>query len=206
MYPHIKRLLDILFSVFLLVAFAFLILIIALSIKYSMGSPVFFMQVRIGKNNLPFSIIKFRTMKNKREPFIADKVRLTKFGAFLRKTSLDEFPQLINILKGEMSFIGPRPLLADYLPYYNSREILRHNVRPGMTSLASIRGRSYVTWEEQLELDVFYVENLSLSLDLGIFFKTIPKVISSSDMMVIGRIDNEGFDSYRKNQIKENRM
>jgi undecaprenyl phosphate N,N'-diacetylbacillosamine 1-phosphate transferase len=140
-------------------------------------------------------------MKNNVAGNLSDRQRLTKLGAFIRKASIDELPQVINILKGDMSFIGPRPLLVDYLPYYNSREILRHNIRPGMSSLAGVNGRSNLTWEQQFEMDVFYVENLSFKLDVNIFFKTIPKVLGSADLMVVGRKDQDSFDVYRKKQM-----
>lgn len=132
---------------------------------------------------------------------LSDRERLTKVGALLRKTSLDELPQVINILKGEMSFIGPRPLLPDYIPYYTSREILRHNIKPGMSSYAGINGRGKLTWEEQFEMDVYYVENLSLRLDVKIFFRTVYKVIGSDGAMVVGRKNPGRFDVYRKKQI-----
>lgn len=131
---------------------------------------------------------------------VTDEDRLTKPGYFLRKLSIDEWPQLINILIGDMSFIGPRPLIPEYLPYYNSRESLRFNVRPGMTSLAGVMGRSNLTWEEQFELDASYVENMSLWLDLKIVMLTIPKVLAAKDMMVTGRKDKLRFDVYRRNQ------
>lgn len=140
-------------------------------------------------------------MANSNDARLSDRQRLTKLGAILRKTSIDELPQLGNILKGDMSFIGPRPLLAEYLPYYNKREILRHKVRPGMSSLAGIKGRSNLTWEEQFELDACYVENLSFFLDLEIFFKTIPKVLGSADVMVVGRKNQDRFDVYRTKQL-----
>jgi len=132
---------------------------------------------------------------------LSDRERLTKIGAILRKTSLDELPQVINILKGEMSFIGPRPLLPDYIPYYTSREILRHNLKPGMSSFAGINGRGKLTWEEQFEMDVYYVEHLSFLLDLNIFFRTIPKVMGSDGAMIVGRNNPGRFDVYRKKQI-----
>jgi undecaprenyl phosphate N,N'-diacetylbacillosamine 1-phosphate transferase len=201
MYIHLKRFLDILFSFLLLIILLPLLAVIALLIRLSMGKPIFFRQQRIGKDNLQFSIIKFRTMRNNIAGNLSDRQRLTKLGAIIRKASIDELPQIINILKGDMSFIGPRPLLVDYLPYYNSREILRHKIRPGMSSLAGVNGRSNLTWEEQFEMDVFYVEKLSFKLDVNIFFKTVPKVIGSADLMVIGRKDQDRFDIYRKKQI-----
>lgn len=202
MYKYFKRFLDILFSLLLLLLLSPVLVLVAFMIRLSMGKPVFFRQERIGMNNLPFSIIKFRTMANSTAARLSDRQRLTKLGAILRKTSTDELPQLGNILKGDMSFIGPRPLLREYLPYYDQHEILRHKVRPGMTSLAGIKGRSNLTWEEQFELDVCYVENLSFFLDLEIFFKTIPKVLVSADVMVVGRKNQDRFDVYRTKQIK----
>ena len=202
MYKYFKRFLDILFSLLLLLLLSPVLVLVAFMIRLSMGKPVFFRQERIGMNNLPFSIIKFRTMANSTAAKLSDRQRLTKLGAILRKTSTDELPQLGNILKGDLSFIGPRPLLGEYLPYYDQREILRHKVRPGMSSLAGIKGRSNLTWEEQFELDVYYVENLSFFLDLEIFFKTIPKVLVSADVMVVGRKNQDRFDVYRTKQIK----
>jgi lipopolysaccharide/colanic/teichoic acid biosynthesis glycosyltransferase len=166
-----------------------------------MGDPLFFRQLRIGKDNKPFFIIKFSTMSVKTLDVVTDKQRLTKLGTFLRKLSIDEFPQLLNILIGQMSFIGPRPLLPEYIPFYTIRELVRHKVRPGMSGLAQVNGRSNLTWDEQLELDVQYVEKLSFLLDITIFFKTIPKVLGSVNMMVVGRIDQDKFDVHRKKQI-----
>lgn len=170
-----------------------------------MGTPVLFIQERAGKDKMPFSIYKFRTMKQCPFNKESDEQRLTRLGALLRKSSIDEWPQLINILKGDMSFIGPRPLIIDYLPYYNSREELRYKVRPGMTSLAGINGRSRLTWEEQFEMDANYVETISFMLDVKIFFKTIPKILLPSDVMVLGRKNQERFDIYRKNQLRNGR-
>jgi lipopolysaccharide/colanic/teichoic acid biosynthesis glycosyltransferase len=201
MYLLIKRFFDILFSILLLAILFPLMLIISILILSLMGSPVFFRQLRIGKNNAPFSIFKFRTMTNKTVEIMSDKQRLTSLGRLLRKTSIDEYPQLFNIFLGHMSLIGPRPLLEEYIPYYNSREITRHKVRPGMSGLAQISGRSNLTWEEQFELDVQYVEKLSFPMDVKIFFKTIPKVLGSSDMMVIGRVDQDKFNIHRQKQI-----
>lgn len=196
----LKRLLDIIFSTTLIILLSPLLMLVGVLIWIKMGTPVIFRQIRIGKNNKEFTIMKFRTMSNKSEGINTDSQRLTKLGAFLRKLSIDEFPQLFNIFKGDMSFIGPRPLLKKYIPYYNDREIKRHEVRPGMTSLAGVKGRSFLTWEEQFEYDVEYVENLTLKMDLLIFIKTIPKVLGSKDMMVVGRKDIESFDIHRKNQ------
>jgi lipopolysaccharide/colanic/teichoic acid biosynthesis glycosyltransferase len=185
--------------------FSPLLVIIPILIWLVMGKPVFFTQVRAGKNKIPFSIFKFRTMKQDTSGNNSDKQRLTGLGTILRKASIDEWPQLLNILKGDMSFIGPRPLLVDYLPYYNSREILRYKIRPGMTSLAGINGRSNLTWEEQFEMDAYYVENMSFRLDAKILFKTIPKVLMPADVMVVGRKNHERFDIYRRKQTENDK-
>lgn len=198
---YIKRFFDIFFSINLIIILFPFFLISGISIWFFMGRPIFFKQERVGKNTKLFTINKFRTMNNKIGKNDSDANRLTSLGSFLRKLSIDEFPQIFNILKGDMSFIGPRPLLKKYIPYYNDREIKRHEVRPGMTSLAGVNGRSYLTWEEQFEYDVVYVEKLNFKMDLSIFFKTIPKVLGSTDMMVTGRKNLESFDVYRKNQL-----
>jgi undecaprenyl phosphate N,N'-diacetylbacillosamine 1-phosphate transferase len=202
MYIYFKRFLDAFFSIMLLIILSPILIILTILIWLVMGRPVFFIQVRAGKDKIPFSIYKYRTMKQFASDKNSDKLRLTRLGSLLRKASIDEWPQLVNILKGDMSFIGPRPLLMDYLPYYNSREVLRYKVRPGMTSLAGINGRSNLTWEEQFEMDAYYFENLSFRLDAKIFFKTIPKVLVPADVMIIGRKNQERFDIYRKNQIE----
>ena len=196
-YYRFKRLFDLTFSIILLLLLGGFLILIMFVIWLNIGSPVFFRQVRIGLNEKPFFILKFRTMKIFGDG-ISDQMRLTKLGSVLRKYSIDEFPQLFYILKGEMSFIGPRPLLKEYLPYYNCREKLRHQVRPGMTGLAQVNGRSFVSWDYQFELDAQYVENISFKLDLIIFLKTIPLVLSSKDMMVVGRIDQIRFDVHRQ--------
>lgn len=200
MYNVLKRLIDMFLSIVLIVVLFPFFLIVFFIIYFSIGSPVFFSQVRTGKNGKLFVIFKFRTMVPVSKHKVTDEDRLTKPGYFLRKLSIDEWPQLINILIGDMSFIGPRPLIPEYLPYYNSRESLRFNVRPGMTSLAGVMGRSNLTWEEQFELDASYVENMSLWLDLKIVMLTIPKVLAAKDMMVTGRKDKLRFDVYRRNQ------
>jgi len=201
MYIIIKRFLDILFSVILIILLSPLLLLTAFLILITMKRPVIFKQVRLGGNNMLFTIYKFRTLTNKTDINLSEKRRLTRLGALLRKFSIDEYPQLFNILLGHMSFIGPRPLLPEYLPYYTHRETIRHNVRPGMSGLAQVNGRSNLTWDEQLELDAQYVKNLSFQLDVKIFFKTIPKVLRSADMQIIGRKDKDRFDTHRKKQI-----
>jgi len=201
-----KRILDIFFSFLLIILLSPLLLLISILVRIKMGHPILFIQERVGINNNLFSIYKFRTMNNKSSGDNSDANRLTKLGKFLRKSSFDEFPQLFNILKGDMSFIGPRPLLKKYIIFYNNREIRRHEVRPGMTSLAGIKGRSNLLWEEQFEYDVAYVENLTFMMDLTIFIQTIPKVLGSTDMMVIGRKNTESFDVYRKNQLEKSKI
>lgn len=153
--------------------------IVAILVRTKLGSPVVFTQQRPGKNGEIFSIYKFRTMTDERDAngtLLPDDVRLTSFGKALRATSLDELPELFNILKGDMSFVGPRPLLVDYLPRYNERQRRRHEVRPGLTGLAQINGRNSITWEEKFEYDVEYVDSVSFALDCRIFLQTIGKV------------------------------
>jgi len=188
---YFKRLLDITLSLFLLIFLSPVMLVLVLLVRVKLGSPVLFKQVRPGKNEKLFTILKFRTMTDKRDSYgelLPDEVRLTPFGKGLRKTSLDELPELINILKGEMSFVGPRPLLTEYLPLYNKKQKLRHSVRPGLTGLAQVNGRNTVTWEKRFEMDTFYAENVSFILDVKIFFKTFITVLSkkgvSSDTSV----------------------
>lgn len=150
-------------------------IVLSLIVKFNLGSPVIFKQDRIGLNGKKFTIFKFRTMIDSDDN---DEFRLTKFGSFLRSTSLDEFPELWNIIKGDMSFVGPRPLLVEYLPLYDEFQSRRHNVKPGITGWAQINGRNSVSWEKKFEMDVWYVENQSFWLDLKILWKTIFKVIN----------------------------
>jgi sugar transferase EpsL len=156
------------------------IFIISMSIIHSFGCPIFFKQFRSGLNGKPFTFYKFRTMtyeKDENGNLLTDKDRLTTFGAFLRKTSLDELPSLWNVLKGDMSFVGPRPLLMEYLPLYSKEQMRRHEVKPGITGWAQINGRNAISWEEKFELDIWYVKNQSFRLDLRILLLTIWKVL-----------------------------
>ncbi|QXP54214.1 sugar transferase [Cellulophaga sp. Ld12] len=199
----IKRFID--FCIALLLLFIMSPIFLSLIIINAIinGNP-FFTQLRPGKNEKIFQVLKFKTMTEKKDKngnLLPDNERLTKFGVFLRKTSLDEIPQLINVLKGDMSIIGPRPLLVQYLPYYNTQEKLRHTVRPGITGLAQISGRNFISWEEKFKFDLQYVKEISLALDLKILFKTILKVIIRKDVAVATNEVSEYFDTYRKKQI-----
>lgn len=176
----LKRFLDIILSLFLLTFLWPVLLIVAILVRFKLGSPVIFKQERPGLNGKIFTLMKFRSMTDERDEngeLLPDSVRLTKFGKFLRSTSLDELPELINILKGDMSFIGPRPLLVQYLPLYNEHQKHRHDVRPGLTGLAQVNGRNLLSWEERFDFDVEYVNNISLKKDLEIIFKTISLVL-----------------------------
>jgi len=175
----VKLLLDYLGSFLLIIIFSPIILLLVLLIQLNLGSPVFFTQLRPGQQGKIFKLYKFRTMIEKYDQnikLLPDEMRLTKFGKFLRTTSLDELPEFINVLKGEMSLVGPRPLLEEYLPLYSKEQARRHEVKPGITGWAQVNGRNAITWEEKFELDVWYVDNLSLILDLKILFKTVFKV------------------------------
>lgn len=200
----IKRLFDIILALLILVAFCWLYLIVAILVRVKLGSPVLFKQPRPGKDEKVFDMYKFRTMTDERDAdgnLMPDEVRLTKFGNMLRKTSLDELPELFCILKGDMSFVGPRPLLVKYLPYYNERERLRHSVRPGLTGYAQAHGRNAISWEKKFEYDVYYVEHLSLLMDIRVIIDTV-KTVLSHDGVVLNAL--EDFDVYRKHQMEEN--
>lgn len=160
----VKRFIDFTFSLLAVICFSWLYLIVAISIKAKLGSPVLFKQERPGKEEKIFKLYKFRTMtdeKDEKGEFLPDEIRLTKFGKILRSTSLDELPELINVIKGDMSIIGPRPLLIQYLPYYTEEERCRHNVRPGLTGLSQINGRNYSPWEERFAYDISYVNKIT---------------------------------------------
>lgn len=182
----IKRAFDIAAASFLLAASFPSMLVVALLIKLNMGSPILFKQVRPGLYGSPFYIYKFRTMLDVRDncgDFLSDSARLTVLGRCLRKFSLDELPQLYNVVRGDMSLVGPRPLLMKYLPYYSERELSRHSVRPGITGLAQISGRNLLSWDERLALDVKYVEKWTLWLDLKILFLTFLRVVSRNSVV-----------------------
>ena len=175
---YIKRIVDICCALAALIVFSWLYIIVAILVKVKLGSPVLFKQERPGKDEKIFKLYKFRTMTDQRDEngnLLPDNVRLTSFGKFLRKTSLDELPEAFNILKGDMSVIGPRPLLVEYLPLYNERQKRRHEVRPGLSGLAQINGRNAISWEEKFEYDVQYVDGISFLLDVKIIFMTVWK-------------------------------
>ena len=184
-----KRLLDIIIASIALVLLSPLYFIVARKVKKNLGSPVLFRQVRPGLHGKPFEMIKFRTMRNaldeKGHP-LPDSERLTSFGKMLRATSLDEMPELWNVIKGDMSVVGPRPLLMEYLPLYNKEQAKRHDVRPGMTGHAQVNGRNAISWEEKFKLDTWYVENQSTLLDFKIMLKTVKKVLAKDDISAGG--------------------
>lgn len=193
----IKRILDfsIALSGLIILAPVFIVITVFLFIA-NQGKP-FFVQIRPGKNEKEFKIIKFKTMNDKKDVdgnLLADEVRLTAIGAFVRKTSLDEIPQLLNVVKGDMSLIGPRPLLPDYIGIYDDFQKQRHDVKPGITGWAQINGRNAISWQQKFEYDVWYVKNISFTLDLKVIFKTLQKVIKSEGVNAVGAATTEKFN------------
>lgn len=185
----LKRLLDIIIASIALILLSPLYIFVAYKVKKNLGSPILFCQVRPGLNGKPFEMIKFRTMKDAMDSQgnqLPDSERLTSFGRILRSTSLDEMPELWNVIKGDMSIVGPRPLLMEYLPLYNAEQAKRHDVRPGMTGHAQVNGRNAIGWEEKFKLDTWYVENQSIWLDFKIMFKTVHKVLAKDDISAEG--------------------
>ena len=190
MYKYFfKRLFDFFISLVVLLCLSPLLLIITIWLHFAnKGAGVFFCQSRPGKNGKIFKIIKYKSMTDERDEhgnFLPDVQRLTSVGRFIRATSIDELPQFINVLMGDMALIGPRPLLTEYLPYYKEREKLRHVVRPGITGYTQVHGRNNLSWDERLEMDVYYVEHLSLCLDIMIVLRTVVNVITRKDVQVI---------------------
>lgn len=176
---YIKRCIDFLLSLIAVVILSPVLLIVALSVRIKLGSPVIFKQERPGLDEKIFTMYKFRTMTDERDEsgaLMPDAVRLNKFGKMLRSTSLDELPELINILKGDMSIVGPRPLLVRYLPLYNDEQRMRHCVKPGITGYAQVNGRNSIHWEEKFDLDILYVKSICFTLDIKVFFKTMKTV------------------------------
>lgn len=202
---YVKRLLDIIISLCALIILSPILLITALLVRVKLGSPVIFHQERPGYNEKIFKLCKFRSMTEEKDEngnLLPDAVRLTKFGRMLRATSLDELPELFNILKGDMSLIGPRPLLVSYLPYYTEEERLRHTVRPGLTGLAQVSGRNLLEWDKRFAKDVEYVRNLSFKMDMKIFFLTIKKVFVHENIEVDTNKVEGNFAEIRKAQIE----
>ncbi|WP_282173027.1 sugar transferase [Cytobacillus firmus] len=200
-----KRLLDLFASTLLLIIFFPVILACGLLIKIKLGSPILFKQERPGLNGKPFYLYKFRSMteeRNDKGHLLPDYIRLTSFGKFLRRYSLDELPQLINVIKGDLSLVGPRPLLMEYLPLYTPEQAKRHLVRPGITGWAQVNGRNVLSWEEKFKHDVWYVNNRNLLLDLKILILTIKKVINSEGISQPGNATMESFKG-SKSTLKE---
>lgn len=199
-----KRIFDFLLSLIALaVAFPILLLLSAITAIVMRGNP-FFTQLRPGKNEKIFRLIKFRTMTNEKDDsgnLLPDSERLIPYGKFLRSTSLDELPELINILKGDMSIVGPRPLLVEYLPWYNETEKHRHDVRPGLTGWAQVNGRNSVDWDSRFALDIEYVSNITLLMDIKIIFLTIKKILTRSDVSEDTRITEGNFAQIRQEQL-----
>lgn len=190
MYAHFfKRVFDFVLALVALLLIWWLLAIIALWLHFAnKGAGAFFFQERPGKDEKIFKVIKFKSMTDERDAegnLLPDAQRLTKVGRFVRATSIDELPQIINVLKGDMALIGPRPLLVEYLPYYKERERLRHTVRPGITGYTQTHGRNNLTWDERLEMDAYYVEHLTFGMDLSVFFRTIYNVLARKDVQVI---------------------
>ncbi|EJT6496137.1 sugar transferase [Clostridium perfringens] len=195
----IKRIFDIIASLGGLIVFSPIIIVVAILVRVNLGSPILFTQDRVGKNDKIFKMMKFRTMKDgidKDGKLLPDSERLTNFGKILRSTSLDELPELINILKGDMSLIGPRPLLIEYLPLYSEEQKRRHNVLPGLTVWAQVNGRNSISWGEKFKLDVYYVNNWSLGLDLKIFFLTFYKLFNREGINQDGESTVEDFNGF----------
>lgn len=191
-----KRIFDLTISILLLLLLGPIIIITALLVYFKLGSPILFKQKRPGLYGKPFNILKFRTMTNQRDSndiLLPDEVRLTKFGRRMRRLSLDELPQLINVIKGDLSLVGPRPLLMEYLDLYSQEQMNRHNVQPGITGWAQVNGRNALSWEEKFELDLWYVKNQSFWLDLKIMWMTIRKIFKTEGINQQGHVTMEVF-------------
>ena len=196
---YLKRVIDVIGAGIGILVLSPLLAIVALLVRIKLGSPVIFKQERPGLYGKPFMLRKFRTMTDARDEngeLLPDDIRLTKFGKWLRSTSLDELPELFNILNGDMSIVGCRPLLMEYLPYYTKREFHRHDVRPGLTGLAQVNGRNAISWEKRFEYDLYYVKHCSFRMDVMVLIKTVEKVLKKSDILVgseipAGRLEDE---------------
>ncbi len=203
---YIKRIMDIMFSLISLFILSPVMLLVALLIRIKLGSPILFFQERPGKDEKIFRLYKFRSMSEEKDEngnYLPDEKRLTTFGKLIRRTSLDELPELFNILKGDMSIVGPRPLLVEYLPYYTKIEGKRHQVRPGLTGLAQVEGRNYLSWDERLKKDVVYVEQMSFLLDCKIIIKTFISVIGQKGVAEDTRNIEGNLAKIRSEQYKK---
>ncbi|HEY0091348.1 MAG TPA: sugar transferase [Flavobacterium sp.] len=194
-----KRIIDFFAALAGFIILSPILLVVSVFLYFANDGKPFFFQLRPGKNGKVFKIVKFKTMNDKRDEagnLLPDEVRLTKIGAFVRKTSLDEFPQLLNVIKGDMSLIGPRPLLTSYVHLYNEFQNRRHEVRPGITGWAQVNGRNAISWDKKFEYDVWYVDNVSFALDCRIIFKTIRKVLESEGINPENAMSTEPFNGY----------
>ncbi len=194
---YLKRFFDFTIALIGLICLSPVFMVVTIGLYFANQGKPFFFQARPGLNEKIFKIIKFKTMNDKKDAqgnLLSDAERLTPIGAFVRKTSLDEIPQLINVLKGDMSLIGPRPLLPQYIPLYNETQRKRHLVRPGITGWAQVNGRNAISWQKKFELDVWYVENLSFATDLNVFFTTFKKVFKSEGISADGHVTIEPFN------------
>lgn len=202
---YFKRVLDFLLSLIALIVLLPVLIIVAILVRVKLGSPVIFKQQRPGKNEKIFTLYKFRSMIDKRDEngnLLPDSERLTKFGKILRSTSLDELPELFNILKGDMSIVGPRPLLVEYLKLYNEEQKHRHDVRPGLTGLAQISGRNSISWDKKFKEDIFYINNITFIMDIKIIFKTIIKVFKREGISQINNATMEKFKGNKENDYE----
>jgi lipopolysaccharide/colanic/teichoic acid biosynthesis glycosyltransferase len=193
---YFKKTIDFIFALLVLIFFSPIFILVTIGLYFANQGKPFFFQLRPGKNGQLFKIIKFKTMNDEKDNegnLLSDAERLTKIGAFVRKTSLDEIPQLLNVIKGDMSLIGPRPLLPQYLPLYNDFQNKRHEVKPGITGWAQVNGRNAISWEQKFEYDVWYVENFSFLLDLQILNKTIKKVFKREGITAENSVSAEAF-------------
>lgn len=203
---YFKRLMDFILSLIAIIVLSPVLLVVALLVRIKLGSPVIFKQKRPGLNEKIFTLYKFRTMTDERDEkgeLLTDGERLTKFGKFLRSTSLDELPELFNILKGDMSIIGPRPLLVQYLPLYNEHQKHRHDVRPGLSGWAQINGRNAISWEDKFNLDIEYVNNISFLLDLKIIFLTLKKVFAREGISSETSVTTEPFKGNMEESVRQ---
>lgn len=206
---YFKRIFDIICALAAIIVFSWLYIIVAILVRIKLGSPILFKQKRPGKDEKIFELYKFRTMTDERDEdgnLLPDEVRLTKFGKLLRSTSLDELPEAFNILKGDMSVVGPRPLLVEYLPYYTEEERKRHNVRPGLSGLAQINGRNAIKWEEKFTYDIEYVDNISFVGDIKIILLTVWKAFVKTENILVAENQIEGNLAEQRKTVLNKKM